>query len=257
MKKRFVLGVMLVVLVIAVALNRHEIKAWLMPHGEAWVLRNAEHLPQGRAGEYLFDQHCADCHDNPAMNAPTRQALSMLAKEDLMIALEFGKMQPMAAHLSKQQRGLIAYYLAGSASGQYDWLPSAMCDSAPESRRSPIMGSWGAGVENRRFISDQQTAIRNDNVASLSLAWSFAFPRVSDMRSQPAVIGERIFVGDKAGKLFVLDRHSGCVIAHRTMISGIRSAITVAKLGDSRQLLIFADSLATIYAVDPNTLDIV
>jgi polyvinyl alcohol dehydrogenase (cytochrome) len=100
------------------------------------VLRNAEHHPLGRAGEYLFDQHCADCHDNPAMNAPTRQALSMLAKEDLMIALEFGKMQPMAAHLSKQQRGLIAYYLAGSASGQYDWLSSAMCDSAPERSRS-------------------------------------------------------------------------------------------------------------------------
>ncbi|MEX1666952.1 outer membrane protein assembly factor BamB family protein [Zhongshania arctica] len=257
MKKRFVLGVMLVVLVIAGALNRHEIKAWLMQHGEAWVLRNADHLPLARAGEYLFDQHCADCHDNPAMNSPTRQALSLLAKEDLMIALEFGKMQPMAAHLSKQQRGLIAHYLAGSASGQYDWLASAMCDPEPARSRSPVVGSWGVGLENRRFVSDQQTAIRKDNVGSLSLAWSFAFPRVSDMRSQPAVIGERIFIGDKAGKLFVLDRRSGCVIAHRKMLSGIRSAITVATLGDSRQLLIFADSLATIYAVDPNTLDIV
>jgi hypothetical protein len=35
MKKRFVLGVMLVVIVIAGALNRHEIKAWLIPPVEA------------------------------------------------------------------------------------------------------------------------------------------------------------------------------------------------------------------------------
>jgi polyvinyl alcohol dehydrogenase (cytochrome) len=255
MKKRIISSVMLVSIIIATVTNRNELKTWVLQNGEAWVLRNAEHLPLARAGEYLFDQHCANCHDNPAMHAPTRQALSALAKEDLMIAMEFGKMQPMASHLSKQKRGLIAHYLAGSATGQYDWLPGAACNSEPEQSQSPILGSWGLGLENRRFVSNQQTTIRRNNVGSLRLAWSFAFPRVSDMRSQPAVIGERIYVGDKAGKLFVLNRHSGCVITHRKMISGIRSAITVATLNDSRQLLIFADSLATIYALDPDTLE--
>jgi polyvinyl alcohol dehydrogenase (cytochrome) len=261
MKKRIISSVMLVAIIIATVTNRNELKIWVLQNGEAWVLRNAEHLPLARAGEYLFDQHCADCHDNPAMHAPTRQALSALAKEDLMIAMEFGKMQPMAAHLSKQKRGLIAHYLAGSATGQYDWLPGAMCNAEPEQSQSQsqslMLGSWGLGLENRRFASNQQTTIRRDNVGSLKLAWSFAFPRVSDMRSQPAVIGERIYVGDKAGKLFVLNRHSGCVITHRKLISGIRSAISVATLSDSRQLLIFADSLATIYALDPDTLEIV
>lgn len=256
MKKRIIIFI-IVAVGIAAALSRAPVQTWLVQHGEAWVLRNAEHLPLARAGESLFDKHCASCHDNPAMHAPTREALSRLAKEDLMIAMEFGKMQPMAAHLSKQKRGLIAHYLAGSATNQYDWIADAMCEQSQNTSASPILANWGLGPENRRFISSKQTLIDANNVGDLSLAWSFAFPRVSDMRSQPAVIGDRLFVGDKAGKLFVLNRHSGCVIAHTKMISGIRSAITVATLSDSRQLLVFADSLATVYALDPNTLDIV
>ncbi len=256
MQKRII--IFLVVTVgLVLALTRPAVQVWFVQNGEAWVLRNAEHLPLARAGEYLFDTHCASCHDNPAMHAPTRDALSRLAKEDLMIAMEFGKMQPMAAHLSKQTRGLIAHYLAGSGANQYDWIAGAMCEQSQDFSNSPILGSWGLGVENRRFSSTKQSRIDRSNVASLSLAWSFAFPRVSDMRSQPAVIGDRLFVGDKAGKLFVLNRRTGCVVAHTKMISGIRSAITVATLSDSRQLLVFADSLATVYALDPDTLEIV
>lgn len=257
MKKKLVLGLVILLVVAAVIVSRPAMKAWLLQQGEAWVLRNAEYLPLARAGEYLFDKHCAGCHDNPAMHAPTRQALSALAKEDLMIAMEFGKMQPMAAHLSKQKRGLIAHYLAGSASGQYDWLAGAMCEQPVGDGDTPLLGSWGLGLENRRFASAEQTSIHRDNIGGLSLAWSFAFPRVSDMRSLPAVIGDRLFVGDKAGMLFALDRRSGCVLAHRKMLSGIRSAITVATLSDSRRLLIFADSLATVYAVDADSLEIV
>ena len=248
---------LIVIIGIAVGATRPSVQAWLMQSGEAWVLRNADHLPLARVGEYLFDQSCASCHDDPAMHAPTRESLAMLAKEDLMIAMEFGKMQPMAAHLSKQKRGLIAHYLAGSATNQYDWIAAAMCESNQTYGDRPAVSNWGLGLENRRYVSPQQSNIDASSVASLDLEWSFGFPRVSDMRSQIAVIGDRLFVGDKAGKIFVLNRHSGCVIAHTKMISGIRSAITVATLSDSRKLLIFADSLATVYALDPDTLAIV
>jgi polyvinyl alcohol dehydrogenase (cytochrome) len=40
------------------------------------------------------------------------------------------------------------------------------------------------------------------------------------------------------------------------VFSGIRSAITVATLGNGKKLLVFADSVATVFAVDPQTLDI-
>lgn len=174
-----------------------------------------------------------------------------------MIAMEFGKMQPMAAHLSKNQRGLIALYLAGDSKDQYLWIDGAMCPEPAGPDQQVRATDWGQGVENRRFISDSLTGINAGNVASLELAWSFAFPLVTDMRSQPVIIGDTMYTGDKAGKLFALDRFSGCVRKHIDILAGLRSAITVAELSDGRQLLIFANSLATVFAVDPDSFEIV
>ncbi len=94
-------------------------------------------------------------------------------------------------------------------------------------------------------------------MATLQLAWSLAFPKVTDMRSQPAIIGDTLYFGDKTGKLYALDRTTGCVRAHTKVFSGIRSAITVATLSDGQKLLVFADSVATVFAVDPASLEIV
>lgn len=74
---------------------------------ESFAMRHADKLPLEYLGKKLFDKHCASCHDNPAMHAPSREALGGFSKESVMVALEFGKMQPMAAHLSKTERGLI------------------------------------------------------------------------------------------------------------------------------------------------------
>ena len=68
---------------------------------ESFALKHADNLPLATIGEYLFDKNCAQCHDDPAMKAPVREALASVSKENLMIAMEFGKMQPMAAHLDK------------------------------------------------------------------------------------------------------------------------------------------------------------
>jgi polyvinyl alcohol dehydrogenase (cytochrome) len=222
---------------------------------EAFVLRHADQLPLEYLGERLFDRHCASCHDNPAMHAPTREALSGFSKESVLVALEFGKMQPMAAGLRQQERFLIATYLAGSAPDAYDWIEQHRCDTPDTGAPVEYVANWGLGTDNRRFVSD--TSVDRDDVGTLELAWSLAFPRVTDMRSQPAIIGNTLYFGDRTGQLYALDRTLGCVRAHTKVFSGIRSAITVATLNDGTRLLVFADSLATVFAVDPASLDIV
>ncbi len=225
---------------------------------EDFAVRNADVLPLERVGSYLFDKNCATCHDNPAMHAPTREALAGFSKETVMIAMEFGKMQPMAAHLNKSQRGLIALYLAGTDTQSYQWLDTAMCENNLRSDTDQtFVGSWGLGNHNQRFASNELAGIDRDNVASLELAWSFAFPKVADMRSQPVIVGDTMYVGDKAKKLYALDRKTGCVRAHADFPAGVRSSITLAARDNGEALLVFADSLATVYAVDPDTLDIV
>ncbi len=224
---------------------------------ESFAIRHADKLPLERVGKYLFDEHCASCHDNPAMHAPTREALAGFSKDALLIAMEFGKMQPMAAHLSKQERGLIAIYLAGTNDTDADWIAQHGCDAPVMTDGTAFVTNWGLGNHNRRFVPASQAGIDAASVSELELAWALAFPRVTDMRSQPAIIGDTLYLGDKTGRLYAIDRTRGCVAAHTQVFSGIRSAITVATLSSGRQLLVFADSVATVFAADPRTLDIV
>ncbi len=214
---------------------------------EAFAIRHADKLPLEYLGERLFDQHCASCHDNPAMHAPTRQALSAFSKESILVAMEFGKMQPMASGLRQQERFLIATYLAGSAPEAYGWIEQHLCNTPDTSSPVEYVSNWGLGTDNSRFVSDANAGIGRGNVGTLELAWSLAFPRVTDMRSQPAIIGNTLYFGDKTGQLYALDRTSGCIRAHTKVFSGIRSAITVATLNDGTKLLVFADSLATAW----------
>ena len=257
MRKLFAILSLLLVGVVLLASARLLLSDSPMKTLEAFAIRHADRLPLEYLGERLFDKHCASCHDNPAMHAPTRKALSGFAKETLLVAMEFGKMQPMAAHLSKQERGLIAIYLAGSSGSNDQWIAQHSCNTAGSSDTTEFVGSWGLGKHNRRFITSERAAINRGNVDKLQLAWSLAFPKVTDMRSQPAIIGDTLYFGDKTGKLYAIDRQRGCVRAHNQVFSGIRSAITVANLPSGKQLLIFADSVATIFAADPATLEIV
>jgi polyvinyl alcohol dehydrogenase (cytochrome) len=223
---------------------------------ESFAIRHADKLPLAYLGEKLFDKHCASCHDNPAMHAPSREALSGFSKETVMVALEFGKMQPMATHLSKQERGLIAIYLAGSAPAD-EWIAEHRCTGPAGDDTTEYVPNWGMGKHNRRFVPAVHTGINRGNAGQLELAWSLAFPKVTDMRSQPAIVGDTLYFGDKTGKLYAIDRFSGCIRGHTEVLSGIRSAITVATLASGRKLLVFADSMASIYALDPQTLETV
>lgn len=221
---------------------------------EGLALQHADKLPLGYLGGRLFDEHCATCHDNPQMHAPTREALAGFSFDSIMVALTFGKMQPMAAHLSKAERGLIAIHLSGTDTGQYDWLAQQAC-AAPGADTAVRVGNWGLGDGNRRYAGAGASAISRDNVGTLELAWALAFPKVTDMRSQPAIVGDTLYFGDKTGRLYAIDRFSGCVRAHTKVASGIRSAITVAGEGSAARL-VFADTMGFTYAADPATLEI-
>lgn len=257
MKKFLVIVAVLLVVAFVATSERLPVREKIVKSVQSFAMRHADQLPLARIGSYLFDKNCASCHDNPAMKAPTREALSQQSRESLMITMEFGKMQPMAAHLSKQQRGLIALYLAGDDEEQYDWMAEMQCQQPASGVQQAFVTSWGLGLENRRFVDSTLAGINRENVATLELAWSYAFPRVTDMRSQPAILGDTLFIGDKAGRLYALDRFTGCIRAHTKVLSGIRSALTLAKRSNGKTLLVFADSLATLFAVDPDTLDIV
>ena len=219
---------------------------------ESLAIRHADKLPLGYFGERLFDQHCASCHDNPQMHAPGREALAGFSLDTVMVAMKFGKMQPMAAHLSDIERGLIGIYLSGSDSDAFDWISANTCQAEPENEQTAFVSNWGQGEGNQRYVDAARSNLDRDNVGRLELAWALAFPKVTDMRSQPAIIGNTLYFGDKTGRLYAIDRKLGCLLAHTKVSSGIRSAITVV----DDDTLVFADSMAVVYTVDRHSLEV-
>ena len=168
--------------------------------------------------EHLYRAHCATCHEVPETKAPPVRTLRQMPLSRILMAMEFGKMQPQAAGLSSQERLAIGQWLAmAENTGRDDWIQQNACTA--ELAFLPVDGSqnWGFGTDNARFI-EQGVAIDPANVGELELAWSIAVPLATDMRSQPLAAGETLFIGTQNGNLLALDQSSGCVRDSKTSI---------------------------------------
>ena len=111
------------------------VRGWLAKNLEATALKHADKLPLARIGEYLFDKNCAQCHDDPAMEAPTREAAFgdkiplqqiTITDADLILVMEDGQIVEQGNHHELLE-------LAGSYARLYD---------------SQFTGPQGSGVEN-------------------------------------------------------------------------------------------------------------
>lgn len=220
---------------------------------QQWGLKNRHWLPLSTVGEWLYDKECAACHSDPASKAPSLAALSMMSREAIMKTLTLGKMQAITRHLSKTEKGLITWYLAGEEPDDSAWLAQHRCQqSVAIPQRMPSTANWGFGLDNQRYIA--QTNITASNVQHLSLAWTLALPRVASLRSQPVVWGDRLYVADQVGRVLMLDRQQGCILKVSKVDTAVRSALSIVQRND-RSLLVFADSLAVIHAVDAHSLE--
>ena len=75
-------------------------------------------------------------------------------------------------------------------------------------------------------------------------------------RSQPAVVGGRLFVASESGDVFSLDAKTGCTYWAFHAQSGIRTAVSVGQYkgaNGSAYAIYFTDGAATAYGVDANT----
>ena len=91
----------------------------------------------------------------------------------------------------------------------------------------------------------------------MKLKWAFGFAGVSSARSQPAVLGGRVFVGSESGDIFALDAKTGCTHWSYHAQAGIRTALSVGPYkpanGPSGFAVYFADGTASAYAIDAAT----
>ena len=199
----------------------------------------------------LFKTHCAICHEVPETKAPPTDTLRRLPAASILMAMEFGKMQPQAAVLQQEQRVRIARWLAAEEDLRRDaWITETAC---PAETAVTVTGreNWGFGRSNTREAAGVRIGRRD--AGKLELLWSIALPSVTTMRSQPVIAGATVFLGSKGAHLLALDRTSGCVRWSFKTDAPVHSALTLDATPDGTSTLFFADEMATVYAVDATT----
>jgi len=114
---------------------------------------------------------------------------------------------------------------------------------------SPQWNGWGATLTNDRF--QRHAGLSVADIPRLQLKWAFGYPNVSSAGAQPAIVGDRVYVGSASGVVYSLDLNTGCTYWTFDAGTEVRTAVTIAAVGGSAAF--FADAAGTVYSLDANT----
>jgi polyvinyl alcohol dehydrogenase (cytochrome) len=197
----------------------------------------------GPSGLDLYAKNCARCHELlPPLQ--TRALMKDMTPEYVARALTTGAMRKMGAALSADERTTLAEFLTGKKLNP-KLVSSGVCPAhEPDVLTGPQWNGWGVDLENSRFQKD--AGLAPDRVSQLKLVWAFGFPGDFSSYSQPAVVGNRIFVGSPLGTVYALDSRTGCTYWTFDAGAGVRSAITIGP----GNVAYFGDVHANVYALD-------
>ena len=210
-------------------------------------------------GAALYRQHCASCHDQPAVRVPARDVISALSADRIVDALANGLMREQGSTLSAAERRAIAESLSvvrpgapGASSATAGPACAAGTTVAP--RPASDWNGWGVDPANDRFA--RQPGLTAQQVPGLTLKWAFGFEGETAAAAQPSIVGQRVFVGSASGRVYSLGLQDGCVHWVFKADGGVRGAIVVgpARTAEPANLsAFFGDTRATVYSVDPST----
>lgn len=197
-----------------------------------------------------YAERCATCHTDPVdAKTPSIDALKRMNVTRVSHAVTRGSMQVHVQGLGRGRVRALVAYLVGD---QQSLIPeSAFCggdDEAPQDAAAASrIARWGYDHRNSRW--QRTTSITSANVATLRLKWAFAVPNVNQMRSQPAADANTIFLPTMGGRLYALDRGTGCIKWTYEAGSPLRTSITLGDI-DGRGTLFVGDQATLIHAVD-------
>ncbi|MCT2400269.1 PQQ-binding-like beta-propeller repeat protein [Novosphingobium mangrovi (ex Huang et al. 2023)] len=218
-----------------------------------------EKFPEGAR---TYREHCAACHETGAGRAPARVILSYMTPHAIIAALTGGAMQAQGAALEQQQKEQVAQYLSGQTLGNASTAlpepPPCTPDHALfDRKRVPAFAGAGIDLAATHSVGTGQAGIDRTSVGRLKLKWAFGFPLANRARSQPALGGGAIFVGSHGGKVYALDRETGCTRWTFDAGSEVRTGIVLSlwKADDANAvpLAYFGDWAGNAYAVEAFT----
>ncbi len=216
------------------------------------TLRRLAKVPDFHAdGSYLFQTHCASCHQPfNAVRAPWLTTLRLMPRSSILTIIESGKMQMQAADLPHQQRVALANYL-GVANTTKNAGHGNPCRSIVSSTsQTPQWNGWGVDLSNSRFQPTEAAGLSKSEVPRLRLKWAFGYAGATGAGGQPTVVGNRIFVAGGDGQIQSLDAQTGCVIWRYVPPAMARASITISPDG---KIAYVGDIQARVHALDASS----
>jgi polyvinyl alcohol dehydrogenase (cytochrome) len=207
-------------------------------------------------GAALYKQRCASCHDAPTGRVPPLSALRAMNGLLILRALETGVMKAQAEGLNSNERAALMVYVSAPATTPEPVPQSAYCSGKAQTFRDPLDGprwsGWSPDLGNSRFQDAAKAGLKAGEVGKLKLKWAFGLGGGIVARSQPAIAGGRVFVGDQMGAVFSLNARTGCIYWSFEAEGPVRSAIVVGQAGN-RPAAFIGDPRTNVYAVDAST----
>jgi polyvinyl alcohol dehydrogenase (cytochrome) len=222
----------------------------------ALVLAPVIALAQSPDGEATYEAQCAVCHTNPPdEDIPPLDVLRTMDVNGVVRSLTDGNMRIQGQLIEDAERIAVAEFVTGQTYRPAPQVAAGGRCATPA--RALRFGSasdwngWGPTPSNTRF-SGGLDALGVDDVSNLRLKWAFGVPNVTQSRSQPAVIGDRVFMASDAGTVFALDLQTGCTYWTFEADASVRTAISVGAV-ETGYAIFFADAEARAYAVDADS----
>lgn len=132
-------------------------------------------------------------------------------------------------------------------------------DNKVDPQSKILAGQWGSTLENNRFQTAEQAGLSAAELPRLKLKWAYylppRFPGTSELRSQPAVTSDTLYVGTQEGKVLALDSRSGCTRwNYDNNDVQIRTAISLGNPDPLKpRMLFFGDEEGFVTALDAVT----
>jgi polyvinyl alcohol dehydrogenase (cytochrome) len=208
-------------------------------------------------GAALYKERCASCHDMPAARVPSLDTIKAMSGEAIFNALTSGVMKTRAEGLSTPQIFTLIGYIAptgGSHAAAPTFTPTCKGEAAFRTDpKSPQWNGWSPSLTNSRFQDAASAKLAASDVSKLKLKWAFNLGDVTVARSQPAIVGGRVFIATATGAVYSLDAETGCTRwGYQAGAAGIRSGVTIGEANGSPAVF-FGDTGATVYALNAQT----
>jgi polyvinyl alcohol dehydrogenase (cytochrome) len=209
-------------------------------------------------GAAIYKERCASCHDAPEGRVPAISAIKAMSGEAIYVALTSGAMRTQAQGLSTAQIFALLGYIAPTGAANAPSLERTCKDDSSTSvaalksaLNAPRWNGWSTSATNSRFQDAASAGLAASNVPALKLRWAFNLGAVTIARSQPTIVGGRVFIATATGAVFSLDAATGCT-HWGFKANQVRSGMAIGEASGSPAVF-FPDAGGTVYALNAAT----